>query len=70
MPPAVVVDAGGGLSKNLSGTRVPATAISSAYFCQDCQRRQSQASIEPVWLTVCFLMRDISVRFSSAKLKR
>src|SRR6202008_4814463 len=55
---------GGGLSKNLSGACARTTAISSAQFCQDCQRRQSQASIEPVWLTLCFLVKDISVSFS------
>jgi hypothetical protein len=58
---------GGGVSKNLSGTVVRATAINAAQFCQDCQRRQSQASIAPVWLTWCFLNRDITVSVGSAK---
>jgi hypothetical protein len=32
---------------------------STGQFAQDCQRRHSQASRAPVWLTVCFLMKNM-----------
>ncbi|MES2934656.1 MAG: hypothetical protein V4805_14345 [Pseudomonadota bacterium] len=31
------------------------------YLAQDCQRRHSQASIEPVWGSMCFLSRTMWV---------
>jgi len=34
------------------------------YLAQDCQRRQSQASIEPVCVTLCFLMKNMYLEFS------
>ena len=40
------------------------TAINTAYLAQDCQRRQSQASIEPVCVTLCFLVKNMLVWFS------
>jgi hypothetical protein len=32
---------------------------STGQLAQDCQRRQSQASRAPVWLTVCFLVKNM-----------
>jgi hypothetical protein len=47
-----------------AGAQQQPTAINTGYLAQDCQRRQSQASIEPVWVTGCFLVKNMSVRFS------
>src|SRR4051812_15527083 len=50
---------GGGFSKNLS-VQMCSRQQSTGYLAQDCQRRHSQASRAPVWLTVCFLIKNMS----------
>jgi hypothetical protein len=47
--------------KKPGGAWVRPPAIDTAYLAQDCQRRQSQASIEPVWVTLCFLVKNMRV---------
>jgi hypothetical protein len=39
--------------------RVQPAAIKRVQLAQDCQRRHSQASRAPVWLTVCFLVKNM-----------
>jgi hypothetical protein len=50
--------------KKPGGARVRPSAIDTGYLAQDCQRRQSQASIEPVWVTLCFLVKNMRCWFS------
>jgi hypothetical protein len=42
-----------------AGERMQPAAISTGQLAQDCQRRHSQASRAPVWLTVCFFVKNM-----------
>ncbi|KQQ93589.1 hypothetical protein ASF77_22765 [Massilia sp. Leaf139] len=58
-PPAVEVEDGRRWYQKTCRVRVQPAAIKRVQLAQDCQRRQTQASRAPVWLTVCFLVKNM-----------
>jgi hypothetical protein len=51
---------GGDFYKKPAGKRAQRRQQSiGGQLAQDCQRRHSQASRAPVWLTVCFLVKNM-----------